>query len=111
MSCTGSSFMETPNLDGLAHDGALFRNLILATSVCAPSRASFMTGTYNWVNGVFANAAKWDPENVILAQMMQNAGYATAHIGKPRSTTFWRTIRGRNTTLPPIPNIGRVSTR
>jgi len=82
MSCTGSSFMNTPNLDRLARDGALFRNLIVATSVCAPSRAAFMTGTYNWVNGVFANAAKWDPKNVILAQMMQKAGYATAHIGK-----------------------------
>ena len=82
MSCTGSSFMKTPNLDRLARDGALFRNLILATSVCSPSRAAFMTGTYNWVNGVFANAAKWNPKNVILAQMMQKAGYATAHIGK-----------------------------
>lgn len=82
MSCTGSSFMKTPNLDRLARDGALFSNLILATSVCAPSRAAFMTGTYNWKNGVYANAAKWDPKNVILAQMMQEVGYATAHIGK-----------------------------
>ena len=81
MSCTGSSFMKTPNLDRPARDGALFRNQILATSVCSPSRAAFMTGTYNWVNGVFANVAKWDPKNVILAQTMQKAGYATAHNG------------------------------
>ena len=82
MGCTGSPFMKTPNLDRLARDGALFRNMITATSVCAPSRATFMTGTYSWVNGVHRNLSPWDPGNIILAQLMQEAGYDTAHIGK-----------------------------
>jgi len=74
--------METPNLDRLARDGALFTNMLVATSICASSRATFMTGTYGWVNGVKSNKSPWDPRNVTLAQTMQKAGYATAHIGK-----------------------------
>jgi hypothetical protein len=39
------------------------------------------TGTYDLVNDAFANAAKWDPRNVILGQMMQRAGLTDSSIG------------------------------
>jgi len=42
----GSSFYETPNIDRLARDGAIFTNAYAAASICSPTRSSILTGQY-----------------------------------------------------------------
>ena len=58
LSCYGSSFYETPNIDKLAEEGVKFTNAYSTCSVCSPSRASILTGKYpasinltDWLTG------------------------------------------------------------
>ncbi|MHC4145810.1 MAG: twin-arginine translocation signal domain-containing protein, partial [Planctomycetota bacterium] len=44
--------MKTPHLDRLAKEGALFENMFVTTSLCSPSRASFLSGLYAHSHGV-----------------------------------------------------------
>ena len=48
-------FLETPNMDKLAKQGANFNNFFCTQSICSPSRASFLTGTYSHIHGVNQN--------------------------------------------------------
>jgi len=72
----------TPNIDRLAHEGALFTNAFCTNSICSPSRACVLTGQYNHVNGAFDLAGSVKPGNQMLAIEMKKAGYHTAMIGK-----------------------------
>src|SRR5688572_9369331 len=44
-------WLKTPNMDRLAAEGFRFRNAFVVNALCAPSRASFLTGQYGHVNG------------------------------------------------------------
>ncbi|MHA1688000.1 MAG: sulfatase [Promethearchaeota archaeon] len=46
LSCYGSSFYETPNIDRLASEGMIFTDAYAAAPVCSPTRASLLTGKY-----------------------------------------------------------------
>src|SRR5579883_537413 len=48
-------WLKTPHMDRLAAQGVRFRNAFVVNSLCAPSRASFLTGCYGHVNGVVNN--------------------------------------------------------
>ena len=52
MSCYGSRINRTPNLDRIAQGGMRFDNCFCTNSICGPSRATILTGTYNHVNGM-----------------------------------------------------------
>ena len=82
MSCTGSTFMKTPNMDRIAREGALFTNGFVAMSLCAPSRACFLTGLYPHTNGIFQNNIRFNQQLQTLPRLLHDAGYKTAHIGK-----------------------------
>ncbi len=43
----------TPNIDKIARDGAILKNTFATNSICGPSRASILTGTYNHINGYY----------------------------------------------------------
>jgi arylsulfatase A-like enzyme len=75
-------WFQTPNLDRLASEGIRFRNAFVTTSLCAPSRAVFLTGRYNHLNGVANNFTPFPTNNVTWATELRKAGYATAYIGK-----------------------------
>jgi arylsulfatase A-like enzyme len=111
--------VKTPNIDALARDGVVFTNGYAANAVCAPSRASIMTGRYStrfgfeftpffktgatifqWMQDIDKPALPvfidheavsvlpemadlgMPPEEVTIAEVLQQAGYYTAHIGK-----------------------------
>lgn len=78
-------FLKTPNIDWLNKEGANLENFFVTQSICSPSRASFLTGTYPHIHGVNQNNRhvdpKWD-EFEPYTSHLQNAGYETAHVGK-----------------------------
>tara|TARA_B100001750_G_scaffold58156_1_gene45993 strand:+ start:1948 stop:3600 length:1653 start_codon:yes stop_codon:yes gene_type:complete len=115
----GDGSLMTPNIDALGQEGVIFDNGYAANAVCAPSRASILTGRYSTRFGfeftpfpaIGVTIAKWiqeidDPElkafidtelasemddiadkgmpseQVTLAEVLKEAGYYTAHIGK-----------------------------
>jgi N-sulfoglucosamine sulfohydrolase len=86
LGCYGNPTVQTPNLDALAADGIRFGQAFCAAPQCSPSRASLYTGRWPHANGVLglthANFG-WDlhPEERHLAQVLREAGYATALVG------------------------------
>ena len=75
-------WLKTPNLDRLAAEGVRFRNAFVVTSLCAPSRAAFLTGRYGHVNGVVNNHTDFPVANATHASLLRSAGYTTGYIGK-----------------------------
>ena len=59
LSYTGSTFYETPNIDGIATEGAVFTQGYACSRVCSPSRASIMTGKFTARHGI----TDWIGEN------------------------------------------------
>ncbi len=83
MSCDGHPWLKTPNMDRLAKEGVLFKNAFVTTSLCSPSRGSFLTGCYAHKHEVFSNTGKDpNPSYPTFPQLLQKAGYKTAFIGK-----------------------------
>jgi arylsulfatase A-like enzyme len=83
LSAYGQSRFETPQLDRLAREGIRFTQYYAGSTVCAPSRAALMTGLHsghNWVRG--NGDIPLRPEDVTIAELLRDAGYRTAVIGK-----------------------------
>jgi arylsulfatase A-like enzyme len=75
-------WLRTPNLDRLANEGVRFRNAFVVNSLCAPSRATLVTGQYGHVNGVVNNHTPHPDGNLSLPALLRPAGYVSAYIGK-----------------------------
>lgn len=75
-------WFKTPNLDRLAAEGVRFRNAFVVNALCAPSRATFLTGRYGHANGVVNNHTPFPTENVTHASLLRGAGYRTGYVGK-----------------------------
>lgn len=80
--------VKTPHIDSLAARGVRFSNFYSGCAVCSPSRATLMTGrhhiragVYSWINDAGQNSHLLERE-VTLAEVLKDAGYQTAHIGK-----------------------------
>ncbi len=73
---------ETPNIDRLATEGAIFTKACVTNSICAPSRAVMLTGKHSFINGKVDNMLpfNWDQEN--FPKILRANGYQTAMIGK-----------------------------
>ncbi|WP_236032774.1 sulfatase family protein [Algoriphagus pacificus] len=78
----GNDQIITPNLDKLASESLIFENAVTTMAVCAPWRASFLTGQYPLTHGVFYNDKPLPNEALTLAEIYKEAGYATGYIGK-----------------------------
>jgi arylsulfatase A-like enzyme len=78
----GHPYLKTPVLDEMARTGLRLDRFYAASPVCSPTRASVMTGRHANRSGAFA--ANWStrPEEITIAQILQKAGYRTAHFGK-----------------------------
>ena len=75
-------WLRTPNLDRLAAEGVRFRNAFVVNSLCAPSRASLVTGQYGHVNGVTNNHTPHPAGNLSVAALLRPAGYVSGYFGK-----------------------------
>jgi len=78
-------FLKTPNMQRLQDEGTTFDNYFVTQSICSPSRASFLTGTYPHIHGVNQNNQYVDPDWETYKpynSLLQKAGYQTAHVGK-----------------------------
>ncbi len=105
LSCTGSKFYETKNIDAIAANGMVFTNGYAACQVCSPSRASIMTGKFPARHGITdyigaASGEKWRAtkrsskllpadyvrnlaaEYITLPEALKQAGYKTFFAGK-----------------------------
>lgn len=92
LSCYGSKLIETPNIDRIAKEGVRFRNAFTTNALCAPSRATLLTGTYSHINGTIANpgiqvisgepAPTFDESQVNVARLLKQNGYQTGIVGK-----------------------------
>jgi len=109
LGCYGSRYHETPNLDRLAAQGMRFTDAYAACAVCSPSRAAVMSGRYPTRHGITSwirasqgldrhpeghqaeskfrlleplNHFWMDLDEVTVAELLKEAGYATCHIGK-----------------------------
>ncbi len=97
--CFGSSFYDTPELNGLASQSMRFTSAYASCAVCSPTRAAIMTGKAparlhltDWIPGEGAPTSSkfripdWQQSlplsETTLPEVLKNAGYATAHIGK-----------------------------
>ena len=80
----GNRHVKTPHLDRFASEAVEFTQFHVSP-VCSPTRASLMTGRYNFRTGiadVYGKAAVMDASEVTLAEMLRPAGYATGIFGK-----------------------------
>lgn len=80
----GNPKVRTPHLDQLAREGTRFEHFYVSP-VCSPTRASLMTGRYNFRTGVvdtLLGRQSMHPDEVTLAEMLRKAGYRTGVFGK-----------------------------
>jgi len=114
---TGPQFLETPNMDRMARQGAHVANAFVSTSLCSPSRASILTGQYMHHHRVVDNQRPEPQGTVFFPQHLQNAGYQTAFVGKwhmghdhdrPRpGFDHWVSFKGQGAYSDPTLNINR----
>lgn len=81
---TGNPIIETPQLDAMAGRSASMRNFYVCP-VCTPTRASLMTGRYNYRTraiDTYIGRAMMEPAEVTIAEVLSAAGYATGIFGK-----------------------------
>src|SRR6185503_10874365 len=83
LSCAGHPFLKTPNMDRIGKDGVRFANMFVTNALCAPSRATLMTGQYSHANGVRDNmGSKLNPDSPWLPDELRKLGYEVAFCGK-----------------------------
>ena len=81
ISAYGQQLNQTPNIDRLATEGAIFTRACVTNSICAPSRAVMLTGKHSFINGKVDNLMPFDWNQPNFPKLMQANGYLTAMIG------------------------------
>src|SRR5262245_28252112 len=64
-------WFQSPNLDRLAAEGVRFRNAFVVSSLCSPSRAAYLTGRYNHLNGIANNHTPFDVNAETYASLLR----------------------------------------
>lgn len=90
-SINGNANISTPNIDAIGRDGAMLDRFFVC-SVCAPTRAEFLTGRYHprgGVRGVSTGLERLNPNEKTIADAFKAAGYATGAFGKWHNGSQW----------------------
>ncbi|PHR98104.1 MAG: acetylglucosamine-6-sulfatase [Blastopirellula sp.] len=84
LGCAGHPIIKTPNIDRLAAEGVRFDNMFVSHSICWVSRTTILTGLTARSFGVYEKPDQAKPEAVtaLYPDLLRDAGYRTAHIGK-----------------------------
>jgi len=100
LSCYGAHKIQTPHADRVAAEGMRFTDAHSSSAVCTPSRYSVLTGRYCW-RSPLKRWVLWgfeppliEPSRLTIAQMLRQAGYATAAVGKWHLGLGWTTLDG-----------------
>lgn len=122
MGVAGHPYLETPNIDQLAMEGAMFTSAFHAVPLCSPNRASILTGQYPSRHGIIDNVSRSRMSHRLqtFPMALQSDGYQTAFLGKwhmgndptPRpGWDQWVAIPGQGrTTDPELYEDGRIHT-
>ncbi len=88
LGCYGATEVKTPRIDAMADEGIRFTDYYAAAPICSPSRAGLLTGCYPrrvgnhiWVHRADSSSGI-HPDELTIAELFQQNGYATACIGK-----------------------------
>jgi arylsulfatase A-like enzyme len=98
----------TPHLDRLAREGVRLTNCFVTNSICTPSRATVVTGQYSHQHGCYGFAKGIEAERQVLPQLMRQAGYETAVVGKwhlihePGAFDFYCVLSGQGSYFNPV---------
>lgn len=102
ISAYGNRQVQTPSIDRIAKEGAIFKNAYVTNSICGPSRAVILTGKYSHKNGFKDNEhSSFDGAQNTFVKELTNSGYETAWIGKwhletkPQGFTYWQVLPGQ----------------
>lgn len=96
-----SELAPTPNIDRIAENGMRFDRAYVTNSICAPSRATILTGAHSHVNGHRTNGDIFDGEQITFPKLLRENGYTTALIGKwhlrskPTGFDHWEILPGQ----------------
>jgi N-acetylglucosamine-6-sulfatase len=112
LGCTGHPFVQTPHIDRLAKEGAIFRNAFATTPLCSPSRSCFLTGHYAHTTGITDNIDRSPQSHQLVTwpRLLHDADYTTAFIGKwhmgvddsPRpGFDHWVSVKGQGRYVDP----------
>lgn len=98
----GSKLMQTPAIDRIAREGAVFNKAYVTNSICGPSRAVILTGKYSHKNGFKDNEhSSFDGAQNTFIKELTKTGYQTAWIGKwhletqPQGFSYWQILPGQ----------------
>lgn len=107
----GSVVNTTPRIDEIAQSGRRVDHCYCTNSLCTPSRASILTGTYSHVNGVSTLVTPIDASQPTFVSQLKEAGYRTAIVGKwhmgegpghdPQGFDYWAVLRDQGEYFDP----------
>ena len=91
----------TPNIDRLAREGVRFDRCYVGNSICAPSRATLLTGKHSHLNGKYDNRGTFNQDQQQFQKILRKNGYQTAMIGKihlpgkMQGFDYWEVLPGQ----------------